>query len=98
MFGGTAKLREISDQVDDLPPVVVLRLRNMTAVDATGLSAIEELAGDLRKKGRTLILCGAPAQPLKAIQKAELYRRLGADNICASVQAALDRAAVIAGG
>jgi SulP family sulfate permease len=98
MFGGTAKLREISDQADELPPVVVLRLRNMTAVDATGLSAIEELAGDLRKKGRTLILCGAPSQPMAAIQKAELYRHLGADNICASVQAALDRAAIIAGG
>ena len=98
MFGGTAKLREIADQADQLPQVVVLRLRNMTAVDATGLSAIEELAGDLRKKGRTLILCGAPSQPMAAIQKAELYRHLGADNICTSVQAALDRAAAIAGG
>lgn len=98
LFGGTDKLLEIADQADELPPVVVLRLRNMTAVDATGLSAIEELAGDLRKKGRTLILCGAPSQPLAAIQKAELHRRLGDENICGSVQAALDRAAVIAGG
>ncbi len=96
LFGGTDKLREISDQAEELPPVVVLRLRNMTAIDATGLSAIEELADELKATGRTLVLCGAPRQPLAALQKAELHERLGEQNICESVQAALDRAAVIA--
>lgn len=95
LFGGTDKLREISDHAEELPPVVVLRLRNMTAVDATGLSAIEELAEELRAKGRTLVLCGAPRQPMAALQKAELHERLGEENICGSVQAALDRAAAV---
>jgi len=97
LFGGTDKLREISDHAEELPPVVVLRLRNMTAIDATGLSAIEDLADELRAKGRTLVLCGAPRQPMAALQKAELHERLGDQNICESVEAALDRAAVIAG-
>ena len=96
LFGGTDKLREISDHVEELPRVVVLRLRNMTAIDATGLSAIEELAAELKAKSRTLVLCGAPRQPLAALQKAQLHARLGEANICESVQAALDRAAVIA--
>ncbi len=98
LFGATDKLHEIGAQAERLPPVVVLRLRNMTAVDATGLSAIEELADELKKKGRTLVLCGAPSQPLAAMQKAELHRRLGAANICESVQAALNRAAELAAG
>ena len=67
----------------------------MTAVDGTGLSAIEELAEDLRAKGRTLVICGAPSQPAGAMRKAEFHERLGEENICASVQAALDRAAAI---
>lgn len=96
LFGATDKLHEIAQQVDTLPQVVVLRLRNMTAVDGTGLSAIEELADDLRKKGRTLVLCGAPSQPAGAMRKAQFHERLGEANICASVQEALDRAAVIA--
>jgi anti-anti-sigma regulatory factor len=79
----------------DRPPVVILRLRNMTAVDGTGLSAIEELAEDLRRRGRTLVLCGAPAQPSSATRRAEFHRSLGEENICASVQAALDRATAI---
>jgi len=97
LFGATDKLHEIAEQADDLPRVVVLRLRNMTAIDATGLSAIEELADALRTKGRTMILCGAPSQPMAALRKAEFHRRLGDANICESVQGALDRAAVVAG-
>ena len=38
----------------------MLRLRNMTAVDATGLQAILDLADVLRRSGRTLLLCGEP--------------------------------------
>jgi SulP family sulfate permease len=95
LFGSTDKLHEIAEQAASLPPVVILRCRNMTAVDGTGLSAIEELAEDLRKADRTLVICGAPAQPAGAMRKAEFHERLGDANICTSVQAALDRAAVI---
>jgi SulP family sulfate permease len=95
LFGSTDKLRDISLQADTLPPVVLLRLRNMTAVDGTGLGAIEELAADLRKKGRALVICGAPSQPAGAMRKAEFHQRLGEANICNSVQDALNRAAEI---
>ena len=95
LFGSTDKLHDIAVQADTLPPVVILRCRNMTAVDGTGLSAIEELAGDLRKTNRTLVICGAPAQPAGAMRKAQFHERLGEANICTSVQAALDRAAEI---
>jgi len=95
LFGATDKLNDIALQADSLPPVVILRLRNMTAIDGTGLSAIEELADDLRAKGRTLLICGAPSQPSGALSRAEFHERLGDENICFSVQAALDRAAAI---
>ena len=97
LFGATDRLRDIAAQADSLPPVVILRLRNMTAVDGTGLSAIEELADDLRSKGRTLVICGAPEQPAGAMRKAEFHERLGHANICSSVQAALDRPRDLAG-
>jgi SulP family sulfate permease len=95
LFGSTDKLRDIILQADSLPPVVLLRLRNMTAVDGTGLGAIEELAEELRKKGRALVICGAPSQPAGAMRKAEFHERLGEANICRTVQDALDRAAEI---
>ena len=71
---------------------MVLRLRNMTAIDATGLSAIDELADELRAKGRTLIVCGAPAQPTALMHRADFDDHLGEGNICESVDEALRRA------
>lgn len=75
-----------------LPPVVILRLRNMTALDATGLFAIEEVAEAMQATGRTLILRGAREQPAKLLHQAEFEELIGNDNICENVPAALERA------
>ena len=49
LFGATDKIDEVIQQIPKLPPVIVLRLRNMTAIDATGLQAIESLADAVHK-------------------------------------------------
>ena len=59
LFGATDKILAITENLHKLPPVVIMRLRNMTALDATGLFAIEEVARQLQASKRTLILCGA---------------------------------------
>jgi len=95
LFGSTDKLEEIENRIDELPPIVILRLRNMTAIDATGLNAIEMLADKLHKSKRELLLCGAPWQPLKMMKRAEFERYVGAANMCENVEAALQRAAIV---
>jgi SulP family sulfate permease len=77
--------------------VVILRLRNMTAIDATGLKAIEDFADAVHASGRALLLCGAPSQPTQMMQRAEFHRHVGAENILPSVNAALRRAEEIHG-
>jgi len=69
-----------------------LRLRNMTAIDATGLGAIEELADRLHSTGRTLLLCGAREQPAQLMHQAEFERHVGRENICANISDAIQRA------
>jgi sulfate permease, SulP family len=44
---------------------VILRLRNMTEIDGTGLRALEDFTDRLHRKDRALILCGASKQPAK---------------------------------
>jgi len=95
LFGAADKLSRILDQADDLTPIVILRLRNMTAIDGTGLRALEDFADRLHRKQRALILCGAPRQPAKMMTQAEFHEHVGADNICPNIQAALARAAEI---
>jgi SulP family sulfate permease len=64
----------------------------MTALDATGLYAIEEVARTLHATGRTLILCGARQQPAELLHDAEVEELIGKDNICENVQEAVRRA------
>jgi len=93
LFGGLDKLAAITDRLATLPPIVILRLRNMTALDGSGLGALEDLADALHATGRTLILCGAPEQPAKLMAGAEFDEHVGHANICADMDAALARAA-----
>jgi SulP family sulfate permease len=95
LFGATDKFADIVDSMQSLAPIVVLRLRNMTAIDATGLGAIESLADQLQESGRTLLLCGAREQPAQLMRQAEFERHVGAENICASITEALNRAAEV---
>ncbi|HUJ31217.1 MAG TPA: SulP family inorganic anion transporter [Candidatus Acidoferrum sp.] len=92
LFGATDKIAAVTENIHKLPPVVILRLRNMTALDATGLFALEEVAKQLHATRRTLILCGAREQPSSLLHQAEFERVVGRENICENVQAALRRA------
>jgi SulP family sulfate permease len=64
----------------------------MTAIDASGLLTLEEVADKLHTAGRTLILCGAQPQPAKLMQQAQFERHVGHENICPNIVSALVRA------
>ncbi|MGE3403293.1 MAG: SulP family inorganic anion transporter [Vicinamibacterales bacterium] len=91
LFGATEKLTGQLARLETFAPIVILRLRNMTAIDATGLRAIQDFADAVRKTGRTLIACGAPPQPARMMERAEFHRHLGDENIQPSFEAALRR-------
>lgn len=92
LFGMTDKLAEATGNLDEFGSVVILRLRNMTAIDSTGLHALEGLSDRLRRSGRTLVLCGARRQPAAFLDRAEFIEHVGAENVTPHVQAALVRA------
>ena len=95
LFGAADKIDEITSRLPELPPILILRLRNMTAIDGTGLQALEKLADTVHASGRGLILCGAREQPARLMRQAEFEQHVGAENICASVESALDRAKIL---
>jgi len=92
LFGATDKIEEIVHHLSELPPIVILRLRNMTAIDATGLQALENLADVIHDSGRGFILCGAREQPARLMHQAEFEQHVGPGNICPSIADALERA------
>jgi SulP family sulfate permease len=92
LFGTTDKLAEETADITRLAPVVILRIRNMTAIDATGLHALEVLSDRLKKAGKTMLLCGAGNQPARLLDRSEFVERIGEKNILPHVEAALSRA------
>jgi SulP family sulfate permease len=92
LFGTTDKLAAQADPLPTMRPVVVLRLRNMTAIDATGLKAILDFAEAVRESGRTLLVCGALLQPAWMMARAGFEGHLGAGNVVPDVETAMVRA------
>jgi SulP family sulfate permease len=95
LFGAADKLLSIMDQRATLPPIVIVGVRYMTAIDATGTRAFEDLADALRSSGRTLIVCGAREQPEAVMRQAGFPQHIGVANFCATTEDALERAAQI---
>jgi sulfate permease, SulP family len=97
LFGTTEKLAEATKDLNAFGDVVILRLRNMTALDATGIHALEQFSERLHKAGKTLLLCGARDQPSRLISQSDFLKRVGAENVLPHVQAALARAREVQG-
>jgi SulP family sulfate permease len=92
LFGTTDKLREETADVSLYAPVVIVRLRNMTALDATGLHELEVLNDRLRKSGRTMLICGARRQPAQLLKRGDFIAHVGEEHILPHIQAALQHA------
>lgn len=92
LFGATDSLLEIADRGDALAPIVILKLRYVSAMDATGLRALEDLADHIKRTGRSLIVCSAQPQPASLMAAGEFREHVGSANICANTAAALTRA------
>jgi SulP family sulfate permease len=91
-FGAADKLETSLRRAGQLPDVLILRMRDVLALDATGLDALEDLMEKLRKHRKDLILCGPHSQPLFALTRAGLIEKLGIQNVCGDMDASLARA------
>jgi SulP family sulfate permease len=92
-FGAAERFKEVLNRVSGSPRVLVVRLRDVPAIDSTGLHALRELAHG-RLSGRTkLVLAEVHAQPMIALTNSGLLNVIGAENVFGSLDEALERAA-----
>jgi len=96
-FGAADKLETALKRSGQEPDVLVLRMRKVLAMDATGLNALEDLHERLHARGKHIVLSGPHTQPLFMMDKAGFLDRLGRENICANIELALARAREILG-
>jgi SulP family sulfate permease len=96
-FGAAEKFKETLTQVAGNPRAVVLLMRNVSAIDSTGLRALDEVIKRFRAGGTGVVLVGVHAQPMVAIARAGLVDLLGEENLVGTIDEALARAAQMTG-
>jgi SulP family sulfate permease len=96
-FGAADKLETALQRARQEPDVLILRMRKVLAMDATGLNALEDLYDRLHMRGKYLLLSGPHTQPLFMMDKAGFLDRLGRENVCANIELSLARARELLG-
>lgn len=96
-FGAAKKFRDQMTIVEDPPKVRIIRMRNVPAIDATGLQTLKDFYNDAIKHKTTMILSGVHTQPLYAMTQAGIFDLYGEENIHGNIDDALDRAREVLG-
>jgi SulP family sulfate permease len=96
-FGAAKKFRDQMAIVEDPPKVRIIRMRNVPAIDATGLQTLKDFYNDAKKHKTTMILSGVHTQPLYAMTQAGIFDLYGEENIHGNIDDALDRAREVLG-
>ena len=91
-FGAADKLETSLRRAGQLPEVLILRMRDVLVIDATGLDALEDLHEKLQRDGKALILCGPHSQPMITLSRSGFLEMIGPDNICGDMENSLVRA------
>ncbi len=96
-FGAATKFKEVMHNIEKPPKVMILRMRNVQAIDATGLNLLSEIIQKNKKEGIHLILSGVHAQPLFALTQYKIMDEIGEENIFGNIDDSLDRARQLLG-
>lgn len=90
-FGAAYKFEEALNLVKGSPQILVIRMRNVPAIDSTGLHILQQII-KRNRKNQIFILSGVQKQPLKALEQSGLVAKIGAENICKNIDVSLKRA------
>ena len=94
-FGASTKIANVIKTSDK--KVIIIRMRSVPAIDATGIHSFESIIKACRQKNITLIMSHVNSQPMKVLKKSGMYKDIGKENICENIDKALARAAEILG-
>ncbi len=91
-FGAVEQFTETTRALKKKPRVFILETRNLLAIDASGIRALEDLFSQLSGEGTRFMICGIHKQPLVALSQSGFVDRMGEDNLAGSLDEALEMA------
>ena len=98
-FGVAEKLEAALEGSMSIPRVVIFRMRNVPAIDGTGLRALEIMFHKFTRRGTHLIFSGLQPQPMKVLFNSGFIDKVDLKNICPDIDASIDRSwEIVVGG
>jgi SulP family sulfate permease len=95
-FGVADRLKDTLRRLGRPPKVFILRMRHVSAIDASGMHALDEFHDKCRRQHTLLLLSGVHAQPMLALARYHLLDKIGEDNLFGTIDEALHRARQVA--
>ncbi len=96
-FGAAQKFEEAITAISLKPKALILRLRNLLSLDASGLHALQSVHKNCERQGIVLILSGVHVQPTIALFQSGLADKIGEANLFPNFEPALERAREVVG-
>jgi SulP family sulfate permease len=96
-FGAAAAFKDTLARVAGKPKVLIIRMRNVSALDSSGMHALTDVVHRTRKDGTAVILSDVHMQPLVALTGTPAMKEIGPDNVVGSLDLALARARAVLG-
>jgi SulP family sulfate permease len=96
-FGAAYKFEEAMNIVEKSPKVRIIRMRNVPAMDSTGLNVLKRVFLDCKKRSIAFLISDIHTQPLYALAQSKFFYEIGEDNIFGNIDDALNRAREILG-
>jgi len=94
-FGAAETFKDTLATTMGKPKVLILRMRNVPAVDATGMHALEHLVRRTRHDGTLVLLSELRTQPTIALGRSGLLDDLGPEQTYETFEGAVDRARTV---
>jgi SulP family sulfate permease len=91
-FGAAEKFKETVTDLRGTPKVLIIRMRNVPAVDSTGLNALRDVVARFRRAGARVILSDVHAQPMVALQRSGVAAELSEEDLAGNIDDALNLA------
>jgi len=91
-FGAAETFKDTLGQVGRKPKVLIIRMRNVPAIDSTGMHALKDVVHRTRGDGTLVLISDIHTQPLVALGRSAVIDEIGEENVFGNLDDALDRA------
>ena len=87
-----SKFSDEIGRVEAAPKVIIIRMRYVPAIDATGIFALESFIKKSKKVGTEVVLSGVKRTPKRTLIKMGIVRLIGTKNVTDHLDSSLARA------